>query len=69
VGELNGRVSTRNGLPFPGTETRGLIRLGARYTRGALRVDGAVLFGMNAIDPTIGATAGFTYVFNAFTVP
>jgi hypothetical protein len=69
VGELNGRVSTRNGVPFPGTETRGLIRLGARYTRGALRVDGAVLFGMNAIDPTIGATAGFTYVFNAFTVP
>src|SRR5688572_8496569 len=34
VGELNGRVSTRSGEPIPGTETRGILNLGARYTTG-----------------------------------
>ncbi len=35
VGELNGRVSTRSGDPFPGTESRGIVKLGGRYTRGS----------------------------------
>ena len=39
VGELNGRVSTRGGDPFPGTENRGLLKLGGRYTRGPVRLD------------------------------
>lgn len=69
VGELNGRVSTRQGDPFPGTETRGLLKLGGRYTRGTIRVDAAIYFGLTPFDPTIGFTTGFTYVFNAFTVP
>lgn len=69
VGEVNGRVSTRSGEPFPGTESRGLLKLGGRYTRGALRVDAGVYFGLTTIDPTIGFTTGFTYVFNAFTLP
>ena len=69
VGELNGRVSTRKGTAFPGTESRGLLKLGGRYTTGPLRVDGAVFFGLNPDDPTIGVTAGFTYVFNAFKLP
>jgi hypothetical protein len=69
VGEMNGRVSTRSGPPFPGTETRGLIGLGARYTHGALRLDAGVSVGQTAIDPTVAFTTGFTYVFNAFTVP
>jgi hypothetical protein len=34
-----------------------------------VRLDAAVFFGLTTIDPTIGFTAGFTYVFNAFTVP
>lgn len=69
VGELNGRVSTRSGSPLPGTETRGILKLGGRYTRGPVRVDAAAFFGLTTIDPTIGFTAGVTYVFNAFTVP
>jgi hypothetical protein len=69
VGELNGRASMRSGDPFPGTESRGLLKLGGRYTRGTVRLDAGVFFGMTTIDPTIGFTAGFTYVFNAFTIP
>ena len=69
VGEVNGRKSTRSGDPFPGTESRALMRFGTRYTHGALRLDGAVFVGLTSIDPTVGLTAGFTYVFNAFTLP
>ena len=69
VGELNGRVSTRTGEPFPGTESRGLMKLGGRYTRGSIRFDAGVFFGLTSVDPTIGWTTGATYVFNAFTLP
>lgn len=69
VGELNGRVSTRSGVAFPGTETRGILKVGGRYTRGSARLDAGVFFGMTTVDPTIGVTVGVTYVFNAFTVP
>lgn len=69
VGELNGRVSTRSGTAFPGTETRGILKLGGRYTKSAVRLDAGVFLGLTTIDPTIGMTAGFTYVFNAFTIP
>ena len=68
VGELNGRASTRT-LAFPGTESRGILKLGGRYTHGPVRFDGGVFFGLTTIDPTIGFTAGFTYVFDAFKVP
>jgi len=69
VGEINGRWSTRSGEPFPGTESRSIVRVGGRYTHGPMRVDAGVLVGLTSIDPTIGFTAGFTYVFNAFNVP
>jgi hypothetical protein len=69
VGEINGRWSTRSGEPFPGTESRSIVRVGGRYTHGPMRVDGGVLVGLTSIDPTFGFTAGFTYVFNAFNVP
>jgi hypothetical protein len=69
VGELNGRVSTRSGVAFPGTETRGILKVGGRYTRGSARLDAGVFFGMTSVDPTLGVTVGVTYVFNAFTVP
>jgi hypothetical protein len=68
VGELNGRVSTRSN-PFPGTETRGILKIGGRYTSGAFRIDTGVFVGLTSIDPAVGLTVGFTYVFNAFTVP
>lgn len=69
VGELNGRVSTRRGIAFPGTESRGLLKLGGRFTHGPVRFDAGLFFGMTTVDPTLGFTIGFTYVFNAFKVP
>jgi hypothetical protein len=69
VGEINGRASTRSGDPFPGTESRGTLKLGGRYTRGSVRLDAGIFFGLTTVDPTIGLTTGFTYVFNAFTIP
>ena len=69
VAEVNGHVDTRDGPPLPGTESRSVVRLGARYTIGDWRADGAVLFGLTDSDPGFGFAAGFTYVFNAFTIP
>jgi hypothetical protein len=69
VGEVNGYVSTRSGVPPPGTESRGSARFGGRYTIGTWRADAAVLFGLTSRDPGFGFTTGFTYVFNAFQVP
>ena len=40
-----------------------------RYTKGGWRGDGAVLLGATNDDPGIGFTAGFTYVFTAFSIP
>lgn len=69
VGEINGRINVRNGNPDAGAENRATMRLGGRYTRGAVRADAAVLLGMTSRDPSIGLTAGFTWVLNAFRVP
>jgi hypothetical protein len=69
VGEFNGRLSTRSGGAFPGTESRGLLKLGGRFTERSVRLDAAAFFGLTTIDPSIGFTAGFTYVFNAFRLP
>jgi hypothetical protein len=69
VGEVNGRANVRSAGAFPGTESRSTLRLGARYTAGSARVDGGVLVGLTSDGPTIGVTAGLTYVFDAFRVP
>ncbi|HET7219172.1 MAG TPA: hypothetical protein VFJ02_14045 [Vicinamibacterales bacterium] len=69
VGEINGRLNTRNDDIPTGTETRSIIRVGARLTRGAVRVDGGLLFGLTSNDPSFGFTAGLTYVFKGFTLP
>ena len=69
VGELNGRINSRNGQPPPGTESRGVLRFGGRYTVGSWRADAAVMLGMTDIDAGVGVAAGFTYVFDAFKVP
>ena len=68
VGELNGRVSTRSNA-FTGTESRGILKIGGRYTHGPVRFDAGVFVGLTTIDPTVGLTVGGTYVFNAFKVP
>jgi hypothetical protein len=69
VGEINGRISTRSGDAPPGTESRGLLKFGGRYTQGPVRLDAGIFFGMHTPDPTVGFTVGATYVFDAFTLP
>ncbi len=69
VGELNGRVDTREGEPPPGTDSRSVLRVGARYTIGGWRGDVGVTLGLTSRDPTIGVGAGFTYVFRGFQIP
>jgi len=69
VGEFNGRADVREGEPPPGTESRGMMRFGGRYTRGTARIDGGVLFGMTSRDPSVGFTVGVTWVFKGFAVP
>ena len=69
VGEANGRANTRSAGPLPGTESRSIVRMGLRYTRGGWRGDAALLLGATNQDPGIGFTAGFTYAFTAFQVP
>jgi hypothetical protein len=66
VGEVNGRVDTRNGTPPPGTESRAMARFGGRYTIGGWRGDAALLIGLTSLDPSVGFTTGFTYVFSGF---
>ena len=69
VGEVVGRLDVRNGDPPPGTGSRGIFRVGTRYTIGGWRGDASVFFGLTSNDPNVGFGAGFTYVFNAFSVP
>jgi hypothetical protein len=69
VGEVYGRASVAAGVAPLGTESRGLLKLGGRFTQGPVRLDAAVFFGLNSVDPTVGFTAGATYVFNAFKLP
>jgi hypothetical protein len=69
VGEFNGRADTREGDPPPGTESRAVMRVGGRYTRGTARIDAGLLLGMTSRDPSVGFTAGVTWVFKGFTVP
>ena len=68
VGEFVGRANFAR-TTTPGAEDRGLLRFGARYTHAGVRLDGGILFGLTPRDPEIGFTAGFTWVFNAVTIP
>jgi hypothetical protein len=69
VGEVNGRYGTRNHDTPVGTESRSVLRAGARFTHATVRVDGAILVGLTSRDTTFGFTAGVTWVFRGFTVP
>lgn len=69
VGEINGRADVRAGEPPPGTDSRGVLRVGARYTVGGWRGDVGLTLGLTSRDPSIGVAAGFTYVFQAFRLP
>ena len=69
VGEVNGRLDVREAEAPPGTDSRGVFRFGARYTYNTVRIDGGVIIGMTARDPSFGITGGLTWVFRGFTLP
>ena len=69
VAEYNGRMNLADRSPIPGAENRGVARAGVRVTRGSLRLDTAALFGATTSDLDIGATAGLTWIFRAFSLP
>lgn len=68
VGEVTGRANFAETTAL-GAEDRGLLRVGARYTRGSVRVDGAFMLGLSPRDPDFGFTTGLTWVIDAFRVP
>ena len=68
VGEFVGRANFAR-TTTPGAEDRGMFRFGARYTYSGVRIDGGILLGLTSRDPDFGATAGLTWVFNAFNIP
>lgn len=68
VGEYVGRRNWGR-IITPGADSRGLVRVGARYTRGNVRVDGAMTFAAFGNEPAHGFTAGVTWVTQAFRVP
>ena len=68
LGELAGRSSTRSGEPPPGTGSRRSVLVGARYHRGAMRLDGGMTFGMTEMDATVGVTAGVSWMFKAWSL-
>ena len=69
VGEINGRHNTRSGTPPIGTDSLSTMRVGARFTQGPVRVDGALTIGVTERDPSWGFSTGMTWVFRGFNVP
>lgn len=69
VTEYNGRMNLAASSPVPGAENRGVARAGLRVSKGALRLDAAALFGATSTDLDLGATAGLTWTFRAFSMP
>ncbi|MFN8644430.1 MAG: hypothetical protein U0802_23260 [Candidatus Binatia bacterium] len=69
VSEYNGRMNFASKSPTPGAENRGVARAGLRLGKGRLRLDAAALFGATSTDLDLGATAGLTWTFRAFSMP
>ena len=71
VAEINGRFNSKWAESTLGTsgESSAFINLGTRYTRGVIRVDGSVLFGLTPRDTNIGLSAGLTLIFRGLNVP
>lgn len=70
VGEVNGRFAATYGEDKPpGSENRAAMRVGGRVTGGTVRLDAGAIIGMTSRDPSVGFTAGFTWVFRGFSGP
>ncbi|MEZ5285529.1 MAG: transporter [Vicinamibacterales bacterium] len=57
VGEINGRANFGETVSI-GAEDRGFFRVGARYTRGPVRVDGGILIGLSPATRTSASPPG-----------
>jgi hypothetical protein len=66
AGDVNGWVSTRAGVPPPGTQTRGTATIGVRYPVGQVRVDGGFFAGLTTDDDRKGVKGGLTWTFDSF---
>ena len=66
AGDVNGWVSTRAGVPPPGTETRGTASIGVRYPVGQVRFDAGVFAGVTEEDERTGIKGGLTWTFDSF---
>lgn len=66
AGDVNGWVSTRAGVPPPGTETRGTATIGVRYPVGPVRLDGGVFTALASDDDRKGIKGGLTWTFESF---
>ena len=69
VTEVNGYENTRRGSPPPGTDSSSYFRAGARYSRGSIHFDAALVSGLTARDASVGLTAGLSWVFQGMEVP
>ena len=58
-------VASRRSAP----STRGAFRFGGRFTAHTVRVDAGVIIGLTSADPSVGFTAGVTWVFKGFHDP
>lgn len=67
--EVNGHANIRPGKIPPGTDSRSSVRVGARYTRGSVRFDAALIGGLTSRDGTVGVTSGITWTFQGLEVP
>lgn len=61
--EVQGSLDVRGDTPV-GTEEHGQARLGLRRASGRLALDGAVIVGLDAPDPDLGAAIGLTATFH-----
>ena len=59
--EIFGRVDPKH-TPPPGTEDSGQARIGGRWTRGAIAIDGAIVVGIDATDADFGGAVGLTWL-------
>lgn len=69
VAEVNGYENTRRGSPPPGTDSSSYFRAGARYSRGSIHFDAALVSGLTSRDASVGLTAGLSWVFQGMEVP
>jgi hypothetical protein len=63
--EVHGRRDRSSQGPTVGTEDMGQARLGARWARGAIALDGALIAGLQSPEPDIGATVGVSWLVEA----